>query len=292
MKKFIVTACIIFTTFLFVNFANAKEAILFYGDGCPHCTQVEKWMEDKELTITIVAKEVYFNKENQQEFNNYCDQKNITSRGVPLLALDDEYVVGGTPIIAYLEKYTADSAESVNFSDIANYNWKNSIEYIQAKNIINGYADGTFKPNNKINRAELTKMVLIAKYGEIAESYSQDCFSDVKKDDWYAKYTCFAKEKNILKGYSDGSFGVGKNITQPEALKIIFNAFGESITEDQNQWYQSYLDYAQQIGMYYFQKQNAPNYELTRGEFSYFMAWIMTKENSSERQNVNQITNF
>ncbi len=90
-----------------VNFA--QEYILFYGNGCPHCAEVEEYIKDNNLTkeFDLVRKEVFFNKTNLKEFNGYLEKHNLTYDriGVPFLVVtsgaDCSYINGDTNIIEY-----------------------------------------------------------------------------------------------------------------------------------------------------------------------------------------------
>lgn len=117
-------------------------------------------------------------------------------------------------------------------SDIFYY-YEDAINYVEQSGIVNGYSDNSFKPNNKITRAEFTKIIINARFGdsEIA-SCSSYSFSDVLSDNTFAKYICVAKENSILSGYTDGNFYPGKYISNGEAAKIIANAYG--LTNTQN----------------------------------------------------------
>ncbi len=99
-----------------------------------------------------------------------------------------------------------------------------AISWLYQKGIIQGYPDGTFKGDNAVNRAELVKMVV----GDAAGNES-NCFPDVK-DEWFAKYVCYAKSQGWIAGYPDGTFKPGNNVNRVEAIKIIING---SLTEDQ-----------------------------------------------------------
>lgn len=78
--------------------------ILFYGDGCPHCANVETYM--KEHIITLTQKEVYNNKSNATELGVYAAQCKIDKNniGIPLLWTGKECFSGDTDIIEYLKK--------------------------------------------------------------------------------------------------------------------------------------------------------------------------------------------
>ena len=73
--------------------------------------------------------------------------------------------------------------ETVQFSDIASHWAKESILTLAAKGIVNGYADGTFRANNQITRAET--VVMIARLVARTEKYKSDkTFSDVPATHW------------------------------------------------------------------------------------------------------------
>ena len=78
-----------------------------------------------------------------------------------------------------------------SFSDVTVKNSKHfaAIEYLYAKNVIGGYPDGTFKPEQTINRAEALKMVMLASStGGEEESTPVVDFPDVSEDDWFYNY--------------------------------------------------------------------------------------------------------
>jgi hypothetical protein len=181
------------------------------------------------------------------------------------------------------------ASEEVSFSDTESYEWKTSIEFLVNEGIVQGYDDGTFKPNQTINRAEFTKILIESSFYGVDESYSDDCFSDVSAEDWFSKYVCFAKEANIISGNPDGSFAPAEPITQPAALKIILNVMEYEIPETEGEWFDQYLDYSEYLGMYYFQSpyvsnSNSPeSHETTRGETAYFIDWMLNFEDDYDQ---------
>ncbi len=187
-----------------------------------------------------------------------------------------------------------DELSGYDFPDTETNTWRKSIAYLKKLELIEGYADGDYKPFKKINRAEFTKIIIEGKYGDDVDLdlFIQDCFPDVKMGDWFSKYVCFAKATGILNGYPDGNFKPENTITEPEALKVILKAFGENIDTSSGQWYEWYLNHAAKIGMLYFQKENASEYEINRAEMAYFMAWLFSREDESLEEPVDQITSF
>jgi uncharacterized secreted protein with C-terminal beta-propeller domain len=154
----------------------------------------------------------------------------------------------------------AQGTTSSPFADVyADYEYKNSIEYLKEKNIVQGYEtssgedeDRQFRPDYQINRAELTKIIIEAEYAQekidqcITDKESKEWetvyFSDVKTTDWFAKYICVAKEENIINGYPDGTFRPEQPINFVESAKIIVNALDLSVTITEGEdWFEPFV---------------------------------------------------
>lgn len=176
-----------------------------------------------------------------------------------------------------LSIFTFSASAFASFSDTNNYKWRLSIEYLQEEGIVVGYENGTFGPYNNINRAEFMKLVMEGFY-TVNESDSYACFDDIVGDEWYAKYVCMAKDLGIVSGRPDGTFDPSAEITQPEALRVIFNALEQDVINEGGEWYQQYLDHAERIGMFYFNVTSPAAYNVTRGETSYFIAWLTSPQ--------------
>jgi len=93
--------------FLFDKNAAAKT-ILYFGDTCPHCENVEKYIKDNGIDnkIEIVRKEVYRNQANAREMAKRAEQCGLPTGqiGVPFLWDNNQCVLGDQPIIDYLGK--------------------------------------------------------------------------------------------------------------------------------------------------------------------------------------------
>lgn len=137
-----------------------------------------------------------------------------------------------------------------NFSDISTNKYKNEICTIAKEKIVNGYSDGTYQPDKAINRAEFTKILVetVEKdKAKIKKFENTNCgFSDVPKNSWFSKYVCYAKNNNIINGYSDGKFRGAKTINFAEASKIIVNTLLTKVSKkeeaDADYWYSPYIN--------------------------------------------------
>lgn len=115
---------------------------------------------------------------------------------------------------------TKDTESKLDFTDLDDTCWAyDSIVKLVNGGIIDGYDEGTFKPDGDITRAELVKIVnLIYKFTDKPESTK---FTDIKSGDWYYDYVLTAEKAGYINGYPDNTFGPNKNITRQELCKII-----------------------------------------------------------------------
>lgn len=112
-------------------------------------------------------------------------------------------------------------ADYVDIGD--DYTFKEAIDYWTEIGVLNGYFDGSFKPENPINRAEFLKFVLLAGGIEIDLGQYHSCFQDVEKE-WFAPYICYAKVQGWVQGYGDGYFQPGRMVNEAESAKLIVNS--------------------------------------------------------------------
>jgi polyhydroxybutyrate depolymerase len=122
------------------------------------------------------------------------------------------------------------------------YRYREAVEWLKDRDIIAGYEDGTFKPKDTINRAELLKLVM-EREGKTYPKPRRRCFSDVAPRLWYAPFVCAAKEQGIVKGYANGQFQPGDPVNIAESIKIILLAEGKHIEEPKGrEWYAPYVE--------------------------------------------------
>jgi hypothetical protein len=91
------------------------------------------------------------------------------------------------------------------------------------KGIIRGYEDGSFRPDEQVNRAEALKILLLSaepekRMDDDKEAYQ---FSDVSEEDWFESFVYRGSAIEIVEGFPDGTFGPQLPITRAEASKIV-----------------------------------------------------------------------
>ena len=105
-----------------------------------------------------------------------------------------------------------------------------AIAWATEEGIFHGYSDGSFKPYQNINRAEVLKVVLeLHEVSLFPINGSSEGFSDVDPFEWYMPYVRTAKHYGMLEGYSDGTARLENYINRVEMLKFVLEA-SESFT--------------------------------------------------------------
>ena len=167
--------------------------------------------------------------------------------------------------VSFAEETTTAATQNLQFSDVE----KNSVvgiavESLVANNIINGYPDGTFKPNGNITRAEFA--AVIARFKGIANNLAEDAvtgFSDLDSDDsykWARPYVKAAVDSGIINGFEDGTFRASEYVTYEQAVKMIvcavnYHAMANSelsrlkIINSNTRWSAGYISAAGKIGI-------------------------------------------
>ncbi|MGQ4647694.1 family 10 glycosylhydrolase [Lyngbya aestuarii] len=108
------------------------------------------------------------------------------------------------------------------FNDIAGHWAQPCIEKLAQQEIISGYADGSFKPNAPVNRAEFAA-ILNQAFPEAPEVRSEEKFSDVPTSYWASNAIRKAYQTTFLSGYPGGVFRSTEPITRVQALVSLAN---------------------------------------------------------------------
>ncbi|MFA4857720.1 MAG: S-layer homology domain-containing protein [Candidatus Margulisiibacteriota bacterium] len=94
------------------------------------------------------------------------------------------------------------------------------IEYFGTLGLIDGYPDGSFRPDSVLSRVELTTILVRATNLETPTVYGK-VFKDIAADHWANKYLKVAKDYALTEGYPDGTFKPNKEINRAEGAVVI-----------------------------------------------------------------------
>ena len=121
------------------------------------------------------------------------------------------------------------SAGAKDFTDADKVNYDEAIAVLSAVKVIDGYTDGSFKPQTQLNRGQAAKIIcnLILGPTTAAELHATAApFSDVPADNIFAGYITYCANKGIIGGYGDGTFRPTGSLTGYAFMKMLLGALG------------------------------------------------------------------
>lgn len=185
-------------------------------------------------------------------------------------------------------------AQQQSFSDVSpNHPVFEAVEFLKAQGIISGYADGTYQPGKKVNRAEAVK-ILVAPLVNQQQllAFNATVYQDIPGNAWYLAFVEAARQSF---GFIDGPpakilFYGERPVQKAEFLKMLLkankvdtNAFSEirlalsSDVVNPDEWYYPHMRYALSSSMTMISADGllSPGRELTRGDVALFLYRFM-----------------
>lgn len=145
----------------------------------------------------------------------------------------------------------AGAAAVTKFSDVSDSYTATAVESLRLMGVLDGYGDGTFRPDTVLNRAQFCKMAVYAMdgSGELGRYSTVTIFPDVKPSHWASAYINMASKKGIISGFADGKFKPGQTVTAGQAVTILMRGLGYKDEDMGGVWPQSYMAEAQTNGL-------------------------------------------
>lgn len=152
---------------------------------------------------------------------------------------------------------------AATFTDVPkDHPYYSAIESLKNLGVVKGYSDGSFRPDQPVNRAEALKMVLLTAKINVPPGLYQTDFPDVSLSDWFGGYVFYGQNLLIVKGNPDGTFAPGRQVNKAEFLKMTEQAFRIDLSGYQNvqfalsrdivnvsEWYVPYFNFAKSVGV-------------------------------------------
>ena len=176
-------------------------------------------------------------------------------------------------IISLLVATISLSVAASSFVDVSSSEFHSqAILWAQQNGIVQGYSDGTFRPDAAVNRAEFTKILLEAYAIDSTTLCSTLPFSDAPLEEWYGSYVHKARCDGTIQGYPDGTFRPGNAINIAEAAKIIAKLDAREPLHEESYplWFQAYVYYLRDHGALPSSIRSMDQ-SITRGE----MVWMI-----------------
>ena len=171
-------------------------------------------------------------------------------------------------MLASLLTVPAGAANATRFSDVADNYTATAIETLRLMGVLDGYSDGTFRPNAALTRAQFCKMAVYAMDGgsELGRYSTVTIFPDVKPSFWASSYINMAAKKSIIAGFADGKFKPNQTVTAGQAVTILMRGLGYKDENMGGVWPQGYMAEAKTCGLLKSTGITSAYSALTRGQ--------------------------
>lgn len=147
---------------------------------------------------------------------------------------------------------------SWSFTDIDGHWAKENIQWMAYTGAVNGYSDDSFKPDAKINRAEVASILFRVLVSEAIEIEGV-CFNDIPEDAWYRNAVCMFESSGLINGNPDGSYEPAEDMNRAEFIHLVVNAYNAEAIElpeepsftdvSEEAWYYESVEQAYQLGL-------------------------------------------
>ena len=121
------------------------------------------------------------------------------------------------------------SAGAKDFTDDEKIQYEEAIDVMSAVKVVDGYTDGSFKPQAQLNRGQAAKILCNMILGPTtASALKADSapFKDVAVDSTFAGYIAYCAQAGIIDGYTDGTFRPAAPLTGYAFMKLLLGALG------------------------------------------------------------------
>ena len=127
------------------------------------------------------------------------------------------------------------SAGAKDFTDNSKINYKEAVDVMSAAKVIDGYAEGDFRPANTLTRGAAAKIICNLILGPTtAEALVADAapYKDVPTTNVFAGYIAYCAKEGIISGYADGTFRPAASLSGYAFMKMLLGALGYDATAE------------------------------------------------------------
>lgn len=134
-------------------------------------------------------------------------------------------------------------------ADVKDTPYQEAVDTLVTLGIVNGYPDGTFKPEKVVTRGEMAKFIIAAlEMDDKAISIYSSKFTDVGNH-WAKGYIGYSSHLGVINGYPDNTFKQNNPVAYDEATTMILRALGYKDSALVGKWPQNYIDKAKELNI-------------------------------------------
>ena len=126
--------------------------------------------------------------------------------------------------------------------------YHDAVAVLSDLDVVSGYTDGNYKPDNVVTRAEMASLIIKA-LGIAPAASATTRFPDVPSTHWASGYIAYASSLGILKGYTDGTFKPEKPVSYDEAITMLIQALGYTIDSLTGTYPAAFVSKAKALGI-------------------------------------------
>jgi len=117
------------------------------------------------------------------------------------------------------------------FPDVKSDRWSvMDIEYMAASGIVEGYLDGTFRPERKLTRAEFA--ALVCRFAKLNAADDELTFPDIDESHWAYDEVQALCASGLVQGYEDGTFRPENEISRAEVMTVVNKLLGRKPSDE------------------------------------------------------------
>ena len=138
------------------------------------------------------------------------------------------------------------------YNDIAGEKCEGAVNVLDALGVIDGYENGTYKPEKVVTRAEMAKLIITALGMDSYATATKSSYSDMALAQWAIPYVEYATNLGIIEGVGGGRFSPGNPVTYEQAATMIVRAIGftTACNEMNGTWPAIYVQKATALGLF------------------------------------------
>lgn len=145
------------------------------------------------------------------------------------------------PLFAAVLSIASAPTAFASFSDIPSYHlYGDAIEYAADAGLAKGYPDGTFRPDQTVNRAEFFTLVERFFLEDAQPASPKPSFKDTNGTEWFFPAVEKSYGLKLIGGYPDGSLKPEKMVTFAEASKVLVRLAQPDLAEG-SIWFEPFV---------------------------------------------------
>ncbi len=201
---------------------SAPNALKLYDDS----KAIPDYAKDEVTTAT--KKQIVVNYPQVKQLSPTKDATRAEVAAMVFQALVDAKKVSAVTS-PYIVAYSDDGGTDVAFKDIEGHWAANFISALAKQGLVNGFTDGTFKPDEKMTRAEYAAL-LVRAFNPTAKRDAKQ-FKDVATDSWAKEAIQQAYRGQFLSGFEDNTFRANDKVQRVQVLVSLVNGLGLSASD-------------------------------------------------------------